>query len=98
MKSLVRCLSNQFAWIASVLLVTTSVLSGQTTSLALTSTSALAGGSATISVALTSQPGQEPAGLQWTFTYPPGSIATWSVASGPALTASGKSLQCAPSA
>src|ERR1700686_3488721 len=66
--------SNQVAVFVSVLLLSTSVALGQTASLALSSTSAVAGGTATLSLALTSAAGSNPAGLQWTFSYPSASV------------------------
>src|SRR5206468_7908417 len=37
----------------------------------------------------------QPAALEWTFSYPTASVATLSVDPGPALSAAGKSVSCA---
>lgn len=67
-------------------------------SLALGSGTAASGGLASLSLTLTSPAGQEPAALQWSFTYPAGSLTNLSVAAGPAATAAGKSVTCATNA
>src|ERR1035441_8059028 len=87
--------SNPVALSLFVLLLSTSVSHGQTASLALSSGSALAGGTATLSLALTSPTGSNPAGLQWTFSYPSASVTSFSVTPDSALTSSGKSINCA---
>src|ERR1035438_9351557 len=90
--------SNLAALIVSGLLLSTSVSLGQTTSLALSSASAFAGGTATLSLALNSPSGSNPAGLQWTFSYPSASVTSFSVTADSALTSSAKSITCAGNA
>ena len=63
-------------------------------SLILSSSSVPAGGGVSLNLTLTSPPGSEPAGLQWTFSYPASSIVPLSVNAGPALAAAGKTISC----
>jgi hypothetical protein len=55
------------------------------------------GSPATLALSLTSN-GASPSALQWTFSYPSSSVTNFSVTAGPALTAAGKSIQCAGTA
>jgi uncharacterized protein (TIGR03437 family) len=43
---------------------------------------------------LTSPPGNQPAAIQWTLSYPAPSVVNFAVTAGPALTAAGKILNC----
>ena len=63
-------------------------------SLALSSGSASLSGAASLNLNIAAAPGSEPAGIQWSLTYPPGDVASVSVVAGPALTANGKSVYC----
>ena len=65
-------------------------------SLALSSGSSPAGSPVSLNLSLAST-GNQPAGLQWTFTYPSASVSGFVVTAGPALTALGKTLNCAGS-
>jgi trimeric autotransporter adhesin len=65
-------------------------------SLALSSGSSPAGSPVSLNLSLAST-GNQPAGLQWTFTYPSASVSGFVVTAGPALTAVGKTLNCAGS-
>ena len=68
---------------------------GQTASLSLSSGIAQAGGSANLSLSLLTPSGnQQPAGLQWTFSYSATDLASLDVQAGEALTSQGKSLVC----
>ena len=66
----------------------------QNSSLTLASGSALQGSSVQLNLVL-AVAGGAPADLQWTLSYTPGSIASISIAAGPALTAAGKTVSCA---
>jgi Concanavalin A-like lectin/glucanases superfamily/Bacterial Ig domain len=68
---------------------------GQSDSLTLTSSSATPGSSVSLNLSLTSPSGSEPAGLQWTFSYPTSSLSAISVTAGSAATGAGKSIACA---
>src|SRR6185312_5913377 len=46
-----------------------------------------------LTLSLSSPAGNEPAALQWTFSYPAG-VTGFTVTAGPALTAAGKSISC----
>jgi hypothetical protein len=63
-------------------------------SLTLSSASANLGGAVSVNLNITAAPGSEPAGIQWTLSYPAGDVASVGVAAGSALTASGKSIYC----
>ena len=56
------------------------------------------GGATALNLSLTSDPSNQPAALEWTFSYPTASVATLSVDAGPALSAAGKSVSCAAGA
>ena len=78
--------------ILSLLLLGLSSLAQAQTSLNLASASAPPGGSVSLNLALAAT--TAPAGLQWTFSYSAGDVASLGVAAGPALTAAGKTLTC----
>ena len=81
--------------VPGLLLSTHLSLCGQTTSLTLSSGSAQLGGTGSLNLNFSVPAGSGlPAGLQWTLSYSPGNVASLSVAAGPALTASGKTLAC----
>jgi uncharacterized protein (TIGR03437 family) len=81
--------------IAYASLYTSTALQGQTGSLALASGSVAAGGAITLNLNWAAPATNVPAGLEWAFTYAPGNIASVSsVAAGPTLAASGKTLNC----
>jgi hypothetical protein len=65
-------------------------------SLALATNNALAGTPSSLTLMLSSPAGSEPAAVQETFAFPAGAT-SFSVAAGPALTAAGKSINCAQS-
>src|SRR5580692_12027023 len=67
-------------------------------SLALSSGSTTPGGTVTLSLALSSTSGIQPAGIQWTFAYPPSAVVAISASAGTAATIAGKSLSCAGTA
>jgi len=62
------------------------------TTLSLASGSTVQGGAVSLNLSLSTT--VLPAGLEWTISYSPGDVASLSVAAGPALTASGKTLTC----
>ncbi len=66
----------------------------QTTSLTLASGSGAQGGSVPLNLSLSASAGQAPAALQWTLAYAPGDIVSVNLATGAALTAAGKTLNC----
>ena len=80
-----------------VMLLAGRCLLGQT-QLALSSGSAPAGSAVVLNLALSSPSGSEPAGIEWTFDYPAGSVASFAVGAGPALSDAAKTLDCAGSA
>src|SRR5690348_16752406 len=84
----------QTSLLLTVLFPFTNVLTAQS-SLALSSGSAVAGVPIALNLALSSPTGEEPAALQWTFSYPSAAVAGFSVAAGPALLAANKSVTCA---
>ena len=63
--------------------------------LVLSSGQAAPGASVVLNLTLSSAPGVQPAGVQWTLSYPAASVSLSSVDAGPALTASGKTINCA---
>jgi hypothetical protein len=63
-------------------------------SLALSSSSANLSGTVSLNLTIASAPGSEPAGIQWTFSYPAGDVVLAGVVAGPALTSAGKSMYC----
>ena len=67
----------------------------QSDSLALTSGSGVPGGLVSLNLVLTSPAGNEPASVQWTFSYPPSAILAISVTAGQSATNAGKSVSCA---
>ena len=71
---------------------------GQSDALTLSSGSTAAGSTVSLNLSLNSPAGNEPAGLQWAFSYPTASLAQISVSAGSAASAAGKSLVCAGSA
>ena len=80
-----------------LLLPLSSLLHAQS-SLALSSASVPPGGATALNLSLTSDPSNQPAALEWTFSYPTASVANLSVDAGPALSAAGKSLSCSAGA
>lgn len=64
-------------------------------SLTLSSATTTAGGTVPLNLSLSSPAGSAPAALQWTLTYPTGSVTSVSVAAGASATAAGKSISCA---
>ncbi len=71
-----------------------SVASAQQVSLSLPAGSTTPGGSLTLNLALTNSGGSQPAGVQWTLSYPSADIASVSVAAGSAATAAAKTVAC----
>jgi len=67
--------------------------SGQV-SLALSSGSANLSGTVSLNLNVTAAPGSEPAGIQWTLSYPAGDVVSVGVGAGSALAAAGKSIYC----
>lgn len=63
-------------------------------SLTLSSGLAYAGSTVYLDLFVTVAPGSEPAGLQWTLSYPAGDVAFVGFAAGSALTGAGKSVCC----
>ena len=79
------------------LLAGTSILSAQ--SVVLSSGSAPIGSSILLNLSLNTPSGTaQPAGIQWTFSYPTAEVSIFSVAAGPVLATANKSLTCAGSA
>ena len=70
------------------------LLYGQSDSLTLSSGVSAPGGTVTLNLSLSIPAGQQPAGMQWTFTYPAAAIASASTVTGAAATAAGKSVLC----
>ena len=68
---------------------------GQSDVLALSSGSTSPGGTVSLNLSLTSPSGYQPAGLQWTLTYPPSNITNITAADGTAATAANKAIFCA---
>src|SRR5689334_1728735 len=66
----------------------------QADSLALSSGVAAANGTVSLNLSVTSLAGNEPAGVQWTFTYPAASVTSISATIGAASTAASKILSC----
>src|SRR5579864_2439122 len=56
------------------------------------------GGKVTLNLSLTSSAGQEPAALQWTFSYSPADFTAIQVTAGPAAVGAAKSVSCAGTA
>jgi hypothetical protein len=80
------CLAILIPWTANLRAQSTLVLSSGTVA---------PGGSVTLNLTLSSAFDSQPAGIQWTFIYPAAKVLVWSMAAGPALIASGKSITCA---
>ena len=64
-------------------------------SLALSSAVVPPGGATALDLSLSSPPSNQPAAIEWTFSYPTASVSSLSVAAGPSLSAAGKSISCA---
>ena len=64
-------------------------------SLVLSSGTVAPGGSVTLNLTLSSAYDSQPAGIQWTLRYAAAKVLVWSIAAGPALIASGKTITCA---
>ena len=75
-------------------LLATPAAYGQADSLTLSSGIAAANGTVSLNLVLTSPAGNEPAALQWTFTYPTSNVLSISAAAGPSATNAGKALNC----
>jgi hypothetical protein len=86
--------SNISPLLAVVLVVAAQVALGQTDSLILSSGSTASNGTVSLNLNLTSLAGNEPAGIQWTLTYPQSHVIAVTVTAGPAATAAGKTLSC----
>src|SRR5712692_202392 len=71
---------------------------GQNVSFSLASGSAAQGGTVSLDVSASSSAGSEPAGVEWTITYPGADFTAIQVTAGPAATAAGKSTSCAGTA
>jgi len=56
--------------------------------------SATAGGSATFAITLATSGGAQPSGLEWTMSYPAGSVTSVTVTDGSATTAASKTVTC----
>ena len=84
---------------SSILLTTLFVLSSNRleaqSNLALSFAAAVPGGSSSLNLSLTSPASNQPAAIQWTFSYPTANVANLSVAAGPALSSAGKTISCA---
>ena len=68
----------------------------QSDALSLSSRSAAPGSTVSLNLSLSSSAGNQPAGLQWTLTYPTDAISGVTLAGGPVLSAANKNLSCAP--
>ena len=69
-------------------------LAASQSSVSLTSTPSSTPGTTSFTLSVNSPAGSEPAGVQWTVTYPSPSIASLAVTASPALTAAGKTITC----
>ena len=85
----------RFSFLFGALLLGSQPLLAQS-ALALSSATTAADGTASLNLTINSAPGNEPAGLQWTFSYPSANVAAATISAGSALTAAGKSVTCAP--
>lgn len=83
-------------WTA-ILVLTPGSLSAQSAALSISSSSGIPGGSVTLAVNLTAS-GVTPSAIQWTLLYPANQISAIYVFAGPAATAAGKAILCAPRA
>ena len=63
--------------------------------LVLSSGTVAAGGTISLNLTLTSPSGSEPAGLQWTFSYPASSLVAFNVEAASALVSANKTISCA---
>src|SRR5690348_1689067 len=70
----------------------------QTVSLSLSTASGTPGGTVSLALSLNSGGGPQPAGVQWTMTYPALDLSVVQVTAGPSAIASGKSVFCASGA
>lgn len=68
-------------------------LCGQQVALSLSSASAALGSSVALTVSMSASGGAQPAGIQWTLTYP-AALSNVSVTPGPATTNAGKTISC----
>src|ERR1700722_15152926 len=64
-------------------------------SLVLSSGTVAPGDSVTLNLTLSSAFDSQPAGIQWTLSYPAPKFLVWSMVAGPALIAAGKTITCA---
>jgi uncharacterized protein (TIGR03437 family) len=99
LQPLLRTAGPARCWIvlAALLLLTSSAaFTQQSTSLTLASGSVAPGGSISLNLSLNGAASSTPSGLQWTLSYPAGSVLALSSTAGPVLTAAGKSLYCNP--
>ncbi len=86
-----------FILLIGLFLPLSNLLHAQST-LALSSAAVPPGGATALNLSLSSDPSNQPAALEWTFSYPTASVATLSVDAGPALSAAGKSVSCSAGA
>src|ERR1035438_4736545 len=63
-------------------------------SLVLSSGTTAPGGPVSLNLTMTSPAGNQPAALQWTFTYSSAAMASFTVGAGPSLTAANKTIAC----
>ncbi len=86
--------SNVNPLLAVTLVVAAHLSFGQTDSLILSSGSSASNGTVSLNLNLTSPAGNEPAGIQWTLTFPQSHVIAISVTAGPAAAAAGKTVSC----
>jgi hypothetical protein len=85
--------SSHFAALAVFFVITECVCLAQIT-IQVDPASVIAGGTGSVNISLTTTSGTAPASVQWTLTYPSGTLSGLSVVASSAITAAGKSISC----
>ena len=87
----------KYATVVVAVFVSGGAAFGQSDTLALSSASTSPGGTVSLNLSLTSTAGSQPAGVEWTLTYPPSNIVGIVATAGAAATSADKSIFCAGS-